>query len=267
MVEVVVGWGWKFLPRKVLWLFILLEPSQSRVCHGERPSWNTSASPTAQLSVTAPITGSSSRAAQLARGKLCTSKPHRLSLLTTKGESPSLAQQHKTGMIFSPAFVSCSWQRRRTEFLVNHVLAVVTQCWPCVLCPGMREQCWHPLKAAHLNRSLWDRGPPHLPIRARYIDLCKSLSTLTLPTSGPLWLSQAGAMVKSFLKHFLQISLTTLQPPPQPTELLPEIHVCIFAHIGKLSKFSGTAPLHCSTYIQRVGRRPITESFFFGLIS
>lgn len=105
---------------------MLLEPSSSRVCQGERgamPSWNTSVSPPVQLSITASVTGFSFRGAQLVRGKLCTSKPHRLFLLITKDESPSLAQQPNTGMICS-AFISCSWERRRTQHLVNHVLAV-----------------------------------------------------------------------------------------------------------------------------------------------
>lgn len=157
--------------KNVLRILMLLEPSQSRVCQGERnttPSWNISVSPLVQLPITVSVTGSSFRGAHLVREKLCTSKPHRLSLLITQGKSPSLAQQPKTGMICSLAFISCSWERR-TWFLVNHMLALVTQYWPCVLCPGMRQQCWHPLRAAHLNSSLGEvshRGPSYLYIWA-----------------------------------------------------------------------------------------------------
>lgn len=146
---------------------MLLEPSQSRVCQGERgttPSWNTSVSPPVPLSITAPVTGSSIRGAQLVRGKLCTSKPHRLSLFITKGESPSLAQQPETGMICSPTFISCSWERR-TQFLVSHMLAVVTQCQPCVSLPWHERAMLTPTECCTPEHSLQEvshRGPPHL---------------------------------------------------------------------------------------------------------
>lgn len=149
---IIVGWGWKVILKKVLWLFILLKTGQSSLPRreGHYTSRNTSVSPPVQLSITASVTGPSFRGAPLVRGQFCTQKSPRLSLLLTKGRSPSLAQQPETRKICSPAFISCSWERR-TQFLMNHVLAVVTQYRPCVFCPSMQEQCWHPLKAAHPN--------------------------------------------------------------------------------------------------------------------
>lgn len=169
-------------------------------------------------------------------------------------------------MICSLVFISCSWERRRTRFLVNHVVTW----WPSI---GhvFSALAWESNADTHWRLHTWTVPCerfltvvyPTFKLEPGILVLCNSLSTLTLPTSGSLWSNQAGAMVKSFLKHFLQISLTTLQPLPQPIELLPETHIWFFTHIGKPSKFSGTSPLRSCTCIQRVGKRSITAFLFW----